>query len=252
MSRELAGCYVISLRPVGQHAPLRRAAAAQGARVLALSPWKLQPRADAATRAALREALAAERVVFTSPAAVRATAALRTLRPRRGQVWCAVGTGTAAALRRAGVATVTTPARMDSEGLLALPALRQVRGQRIGLVTAPRGRDQIAPALRRRGAHVLRADVYDRTPQPLPLARAAALCTLGAPAWLALSSAEALAWLCAALQAGGCRPALHVAAASERLAQAACAAGFADVVLAASARPRDLVAAMTPALRPLG
>jgi uroporphyrinogen-III synthase len=54
----LAGCYVISLRPAGQHEPLRRAAARHGARVLALSPWRLAPRDDAATRAALETALA--------------------------------------------------------------------------------------------------------------------------------------------------------------------------------------------------
>ena len=123
----LDGCYVISLRPAGGHAPLRRAAAVHGARVLGLSPWTLSNRDDAATRAALRAALAAERVLFTSPAAVHAARALQALRPHRGATWCAVGAGTASALRRAGVATVASPTRMDSEGLLALPELAQVR-----------------------------------------------------------------------------------------------------------------------------
>src|SRR5690606_34681608 len=115
-STALAGCYVISLRPVGGHAPVRRAAAAHGARTLALSPWKLARREDRATRDALRAALAADRVLATSPAAVRAAAALRPLRRRRGQHWFAVGAGTAGALRRAGVDEVAAPARMDSEG----------------------------------------------------------------------------------------------------------------------------------------
>src|SRR3546814_11334027 len=48
-SPALAGCYVISLRPVGGHAAIRRAAATLGARVLALSPWKLALRVDRAT-----------------------------------------------------------------------------------------------------------------------------------------------------------------------------------------------------------
>ncbi|MGL4691829.1 MAG: uroporphyrinogen-III synthase, partial [Stenotrophomonas maltophilia] len=56
---------LISLRPRGQHAPLRRAAKAAGARVIALSPWALQACGDAATRATLEAALAAERVVFS-------------------------------------------------------------------------------------------------------------------------------------------------------------------------------------------
>src|SRR3546814_18462020 len=52
-SPALAGCYVISLRPVGGHAALRLAAATLGARVLALSPCKLELRADRAQRANL-------------------------------------------------------------------------------------------------------------------------------------------------------------------------------------------------------
>ena len=42
----LSGCYVISLRPVGGHGAVRRAAARLGARTLALSPWCIDPVAD--------------------------------------------------------------------------------------------------------------------------------------------------------------------------------------------------------------
>src|SRR5687768_10120406 len=91
--------YVISLRPRGEHAALRRAASRHGARLIALSPWRLQSRGDDDTRAALRRALDAPRVLFTSPSAVRAAQALQRLRPRRGQHWFAVGAGSAAALR---------------------------------------------------------------------------------------------------------------------------------------------------------
>ena len=127
--------YVISLRPRGEHAALRRAAARHGAGLIALSPWRLQLRDDAAARTALRAALAASRIVFTTPTAARAAHALQAFTPRRGQAWCAVGAGTAAALRRAGVQEVHAPARMDSEGLLSLPTLQDVSGHDIGLVT---------------------------------------------------------------------------------------------------------------------
>src|SRR5690606_2393491 len=70
MGTRLAGCTVVSLRPVGGHAPLRRAAAAEGARLLALSPWRLVARTGPEVDAALSSALQAARVVFTSPAAV--------------------------------------------------------------------------------------------------------------------------------------------------------------------------------------
>ncbi|HYM85511.1 MAG TPA: uroporphyrinogen-III synthase, partial [Pseudoxanthomonas sp.] len=51
---EPPGWYVISLRPQGGHEPLRRAAAAQGARLIALSPWRLRLRSDEQVRDALR------------------------------------------------------------------------------------------------------------------------------------------------------------------------------------------------------
>lgn len=246
----LHGCYVISLRPVGGHDAMRRAAAAQGARVLALSPWRIATRDDAATRDALRAALDADAVVFTSPNAVRAARALQALRARPGHAWLAVGTGTAMALRRNGIADVLAPSRMDSEGLLALPRLRAVDGQRIGLVTAPGGRGEIAAALAERGAHVLRADAYVRVPvAPSPRA-IAMLRALPADAWLALSSGEALRHVLDALP-GDARAALlrtRVAAASERLARFAHEAGFTTIRLATDARPRALLAAMaTPA-----
>ncbi|GHE27886.1 uroporphyrinogen-III synthase [Vulcaniibacterium thermophilum] len=245
VERAMRRWYVISLRPQGEHGALRRAAARVGARTVALSPWKLVPLEDAHARAALEAALAAPRVVFTSPAAVRAAARLAALRRRRAQAWCAVGAGTAAALRRAGLEPVAVPERMDSEGLLALPELRDVRGIAVGLVTAPGGRDAIAPALRARGAQVRRADVYRRLPLPPSPRTLARLRALDAPAVLVASSGEALertmqalpADLAARLRAG------PLVVASARLAERARALGFADIRLARGPRPADLVAA---------
>lgn len=235
---------VISLRPVGDHGAMRRAAAAHGLRTIALSPWRIAVRDDPDTRRALRAALQAEVVIATSPAAVRAAAALAPLRARRGQCWLAVGSATAAALRRAGIADPQAPERMDSEGLLALPALQKVDGREIGLLTAPGGRDRIAPTLTTRGARVRRADIYAReavTPAAATLAR---LRALRAPLLLPVSSGEALATALAALPADlaarlrGAR----VLAASERLAAMARAAGCTEVRIAAGPRPRQLLA----------
>src|SRR5690606_31943084 len=123
MGTRLAGCTVLSLRPVGGHAALRRAAAAEGARLLALSPWRLAMRGDPATRKSLQRALAAPVGVFTSPAAVAGAAGLLPLQVLPGARWLAVGSGTLQALRRAGAEAVA-PERMDTEGLLALPQLQ--------------------------------------------------------------------------------------------------------------------------------
>lgn len=239
---------VISLRPVGDHAALRRAAAALGLRTIALSPWRIAVRDDPDTRRGLRAALQAQVVIATSPAAVRAAAALAPLRARRGQRWLAVGSATAAALRRAGIADPQAPERMDSEGLLALPALQEVRGQRIGLLTAPGGRDRIAPTLANRGAQVDRADVYARVPVAPAQAAIGRLRALRAPLLLPVSSGEALLVALAALPmdlAARLRAA-RVLAASERLAAMAQAAGCVEVRIAAGPRPRQLLAVAMP------
>ena len=248
MNGPLSGTTIISLRPAGAHEAMRRAAESRGARLLPLSPWRLQPREDVRTRAALAAALGAPRVLFTSPMAVAAAARLERLRPDTDGIWLAVGQGTAATLREAGVAAVA-PARMDSEGLLALPQLQHVDGLAVGLVTAPGGRGELAPALQRRGAHVLRADVYERVPVPLSAQALEALRALEGPAWLALSSGAALDTLLAALapeDADRLRRAAVVAA-SDRLAALAHARGFGRIVVAASALPEDLLAAASAA-----
>ena len=246
----LSGCAVISLRPVGDHEALRRAAAAHGARTIALSPWKLVFRDDHATRARLREALAAPHVIVTSPAAARAARTLLPLRERREQRWYAVGDGTATALRHAGIARVHRPERMDSEGLLAMPELQGLRAADgrdtdVAVLTAPGGRDRIVPALQRRGARLHRVDLYERVPVPPSQRGLAALRALDAPAWLMLSSGEALQTLLKALppDAAALLRRARVSAASARLAELARGLGWTDIAIADNARPRSLLAA---------
>lgn len=241
--RSTPSWYVISLRPRGEHAALRREAAKHGGGLIALSPWRLQLRDDDVAHAALNEALAASRVVFTSPAAVRAAQALQPLQVQPTQIVCAVGAGTAAALRRAGIGDVQSPARMDSEGLLALPVLQEVHGRDVGLVTAPGGRGEIAPALAARGARVLRADVYAREPVPLSARALQQLRETDTPLALALSSGEALQRVLAALPSDlvDRMKQAHVVAASERLRNLAHELGFTDIEIAPGPRPADLI-----------
>lgn len=253
-AQPLAGWYVISLRPSGGHADLRRAAAAQGAGLIALSPWRIESLRDADTRAALEAALSADIVIATSPSAVRAAASLRSFDPPRAQRFIAVGEGTAAVLRRAGIAEVDAPARMDSEGLLALPALQAIDRRAIGLLTAPGGRNRIEPVLRERGANVLRADVYRRVPIALSARGVQTLLELDAPgAVLALSSGEAFVRVLAALptEAADVLRCCLAIAASDRLADLAREQGVERVVIASSARPNDLISAAIDCLPPL-
>lgn len=248
---EPPGWYVISLRPQGGHAALRRAAVTQGGGLIALSPWRIELRGDAKTAEDLRAALLATRVIFTSPQAVDAALALQTLVPTQGQYWIAVGSGTAAALRTAGIQSVTSPSRMDSEGLLALPVLGTVDGLRVGLVTAPGGRDFLLPALLQRGADVRRADVYARVPVSLSGAALRRIRALDAPAALALSSGGALRQLCADAPADVLDRLRRwpVVAASARLQQCAQEAGFTDVQVADGPLPEQMIAVMAHRFR---
>src|SRR3546814_20904235 len=85
---------ILSLRPSGEHAALRRAAARLGARVIAVSPLTLKPMAAGA---ALARALAADRTVFSSPAAVCFARAPRSLAPCTTQWLLPRATGNPAA-----------------------------------------------------------------------------------------------------------------------------------------------------------
>ncbi len=241
----LHGWTVVSLRPRGQHASVRCAAAPLGARTLGLSPFAIAPRDDPAGREALAAATACPIVLVTSPNAVRAAHALQPLRARAGQQWLAVGAGSRDALARVGVAAAS-PRRMDSEGLLAMPALQAVDGVDVGFVTAPGGRGKIAATLQARGAIVHRADVYLRQPVAI---RAAAWHRLQAaladPARVLLlaSSEEALRAMLAQAPSG-LQPGLRnvaVAVPGERLANVARAAGFGRVVDTGSPRPAAML-----------
>lgn len=242
------GWTLVSLRPQGQHAPLRAAAAAAGAvDTVALSPWRLQRRAGEATRQQLLAALGAAHTLFTSPAAATAAATLLAdFASRDNGRWLAVGEGTLRALQLAGVAQAQAPSRMDSEGLLALPQLQALNGLPVGLVTAPGGRGLIATTLQQRGATLVRADIYQRVPLRLRTRALARLSHSSSPWVLALSSGEALqlAWqqLPPAWQQRW-QQQMRVVAASTRLTQQAHALGLRHVRLAEGPLPAQLAAA---------
>lgn len=182
---------LLSLRPSGEHAPLRRAVARHGGQLLAVSPWRLQINDTLQARDALRQALGAPIVVFTSPAAVHAAHRLLPLQRPGPAQWASVGEGTARALQACGIDAVVRPARMDSEGLLALPVF-DAPLHAVGLITAPGGRGTLSPALEQRGAQILRADVYQRVALRLRASTLHALESALPRSVMALSSSEAL------------------------------------------------------------
>ncbi len=103
--------------------------------------------------------------IFISPTAV--AKAMNLIRARRdlprGLAIAAIGQGSRRELRRFGVTEVVAPAtRFDSEGLLALPELRDVAGKRIAIFRGEGGRELLGDTLLGRGATVEYAECYRR------------------------------------------------------------------------------------------
>jgi uroporphyrinogen-III synthase len=242
----LSGWFVVSLRPVGAHRPLLRAAAAAGAAGLTLPGLRLRAREDTPTRVALDAALRCPRVIFTSPAAVHCALRLRDLRARPHQQVFALGEGSRAAQRRAGIADVRIPPEANSESLLAIDALQTIAGTRIGLITAPGGRGTIARELRERGAMLAIAEVYAREPTRLGTSHAQRLLDARGHGAVCVTSAEALRNVLAALPDRarkvllGCR----AVTSSERLLKNARDAGFRRVIRADGPLPHQLIHAL--------
>lgn len=239
----LVGWYVISLRPSGSHAPVRRAASARGAGVVSVSTLALRP---LPALPALVAALACPLVVVTSPAAVQYAQRQMPLAAAPGQRWLALGAGTAAALERAGVPGAIFPTGgTDSEALLALPELNPPPAK-VGLVTAPGGRGLIAEALAQRGAAIHRANVYQRVAMHPRAGRLRRLRKLPPQTALLVSSSEAFEGLWKPLDAAGrdtlrTRPAV---VSSPRLAAQLAAQGFQAIVLAPGAAPDTMLDAL--------
>lgn len=171
----LGGLKVLVTRPAEQAEPLCRLLERHGACVTRLPMQVMEPVRQAAAAAARlqqhRDALA---WIFTSANAVRHARALD------AGVWpacIAVGPATAATLQQAGVETVTVPAQQhDSDAVLALDVLEDVRGRTVVIVTGEGGRDVIERGLAARGAQVVRIEVYRRVALPhTPEALAAAI-----------------------------------------------------------------------------
>lgn len=234
-------------RPAGAGRALERDIRALGGTPLRLPGTSLHAAADPdAARVALCDALAADVTIFTSPAAVRFARALAPLRGS-GNVLLAPGAGTLRALRRAGCTTATAPVREDSEGILGLPALANVRGRHVAIVGAPGGRGLLDRELGARGARVTHAHVYERRAARLDRRHADSVVHQPRrPLYVLLSSAEALANILGQLP-DPARTALLLGTAvvsSERLAAAAGAAGFGRTILAASPHADALLAAV--------
>jgi len=159
----LDGLGVLVTRPVRQAEGFANKLAALGARAVVWPAIVILPPED---REALDRAQAtldrydlaffvsANAVEYGAPPAGRWPPSLPAYAP---------GPGTAEALAAVGVADVRVPATSyDSEGLLALPALRALDGKRVVIFRGEGGRELLADELDRRGASVDAVVCYRR------------------------------------------------------------------------------------------
>lgn len=197
----LAGIGVIVTRPARQAAGFARKLAVFDATTLIYPAIAILPPDDHAALARAHAELGQyAAAVFVSANAVEFGAPDPARWPRH-LVTFAPGPGTAEALADVGIVAVRIPeTTFDSEGLLALPELTAVRGQRIVIFRGDGGRDLLGNTLAERGAHVDYVACYRRAPPP-PSAGLAAALREGHAHALTLTSSQGADNLWAALDA---------------------------------------------------
>jgi uroporphyrinogen-III synthase len=174
--------------------------------------------------------------IFISPNAVTKAMSLisakRTLPVKLKIV--AVGQGTARELGNFGVTGVIAPAlRFDSEALLDLPLLRQVKGKRIVIFRGDKGRELLGESLLKRGAVLEYAECYRRVMPKSATASSLSTWANDQMKAITITSSEGLRNLCDMVgETGGAwlkKTPLFVS--HVRIAQVAGNLGFAHVIL---------------------
>ena len=233
----LTGAGVLVTRPARQAAGLVRRLAALGATPLAWPAIVILPPIDAAPLARVHAKLVSYDIaVFVSANAVEFGVGDPARWPSL-LVPFAPGPGTAEALAAVGVTGARVPAeRFDSEGLLALPELQDVKGKRAIVFRGDGGRELLGDTLRERGAHVDYVACYRRAaPQSGAEGLIAALCD-GRVHAVTITSSEGLDNLLAAVGDAG-RSAvarLPVFVPHRRIAEHARARGLTPITTAGS------------------
>jgi uroporphyrinogen-III synthase len=159
----LSGLGVLVTRPARQAAGFAQKIATLGGAPVIFPGIVILPPEDRVAVERAHAALAAYDIaIFISPNAVEYGVPDGGAWPPR-LVALAPGPGTAEAIAAAGIVGVRIPAtRFDSEGLLELPELAEVRGKRVLILRGEGGRELLADSLRARGALVDTVACYRR------------------------------------------------------------------------------------------
>jgi uroporphyrinogen-III synthase len=192
----LAGRHVVVTRPAGQAAHFATALIEAGAIPVLYPVLEIRdiedtaPVLDAAIRLDTFDL-----AVFVSPNAIEKALAL--ILPRRtwptGLRVAALGKSSERELARNGIHDVISPAlRFDSEALLELPELTDVRGKRVIIFRGDGGREVLGDTLKSRGAAIEYVTCYRRTRPQLDPAPLLKLWEVGQLDAVTLTSSEGL------------------------------------------------------------
>lgn len=251
-SADLAGIGVLVTRPAHQADGLCRLIEAAGGRAVRFPVLEIaEPHNPAALRPVMDRIEDYDLALFVSANAVERGLARIAARgpwpPRLRTV--AIGAASARELERRGRrADIRPRGRYDSEALLALPQLQDLRGRRVVIFRGEGGRELLADTLRRRGAEVDYAEVYRRVRPTAPdTAGLLQRWEGGEIQVVVVTSNEGLRNLCSLLPSPA-RPRLYrtpLVVVSERMLQLAQELGFtAPIVVAERAADDAIVAAI--------
>ena len=231
MTQALSGRTVLVTRPAHQAAALVRTIQSAGGEAFVFPALEIEAVPVPDLSAALARLAVADIVIFISPNAAQfGMAAIRVL-PAAIRIF-AVGPGTARALQMQGVGGVVTPDGQDSEALLALPQLQDVKDKRVVIVRGVGGRPLLAESLAARGAAVHYLECYRRVRPTADAAPLRARWQAGGIDAVTVTSAETLHNLAALLGESGAPllAATPLFAPHEKIAEAARRFGIARVI----------------------
>ena len=195
-AQDLAGRGIVITRPREQAQALTALVKAAAGRPIAFPALEIVDAAESRELRTLIDRLDTYHLaVFVSPTA--ASRGLNMVRRRRawppGLKAAAVGKGSARELERLGVQDVLVPhAGADSEALLALPELADMRGRAVIIFRGAGGRELLGTTLRARGATVDYAECYRRTRPQSDVQALLRAWTLGEIHAVTVTSGEAL------------------------------------------------------------
>jgi len=243
----LSGLSVAITRPPQQGEPLAERLHAAGADTAIIPLLAIAPLDEAAqiekVRACLQSLSTIDIAIFVSRNA--AEQLLQALAAQQ-QTWphtiatIAVGSPTADYLKAHGIAAIS-PARMDSEGMLALPALQAAAGKRCVIFRGVGGRETTAQTLRDRGAWVDYCELYRRVlPPNAAAAWAQWIEDTGTHKWACVNSVETLQNLLQVDARAAARANLSLVVPGPRVTARAQQAGFARVFTAPDATDHQI------------